>query len=334
MFGGSKMMFDWSFEFSWFVDDDSGRDVPIAPGGIELLSRRRWLETQYDSGMYQWGGENIEQSLCNWICGGRILVDWSARVGHVFDRPKSTVVRDFNIVVENHARAAFVWLDDYLEKFQVKHYAAGQRMLQWSDKTIRSTSPEAGDLSSRLALRHRLGCGRFEDFVGKFSTVFDQRGLFVDKEFSLMHVLTGLCLGVFSDGEGKMHERPVHVEWSICKPYDKGQRFIQVRGDALIRNALFERCLEKRGDNVILSPCEFVNIQGKQIFQIDPNGLDSQYIRVGVDGEEFLGVKYCLAGLLSYVMNDELIGSRVSISRCPETADIQDFQFRQIFSGL
>lgn len=38
-------------------------------------------------GMLDWGGENIEQSLRVWMCGGKILVDREAKIGHIFERP-------------------------------------------------------------------------------------------------------------------------------------------------------------------------------------------------------------------------------------------------------
>ena len=42
-------------------------------GGLLALSRRWWEETGgYDTKMVAWGGENIDQSLRSWLCGGRI----------------------------------------------------------------------------------------------------------------------------------------------------------------------------------------------------------------------------------------------------------------------
>ncbi|KAF4752416.1 hypothetical protein FOZ63_031968, partial [Perkinsus olseni] len=86
MDGGSKMMFEWNFEFYWFEDNND--EVPIAVGGIQLMTKRWWTESGgYDQGMLDWGGENIEQSLRVWMCGGKILVDREAKIGHIFERP-------------------------------------------------------------------------------------------------------------------------------------------------------------------------------------------------------------------------------------------------------
>lgn len=48
----------------------------------------RWEESgKYDPGMLEWGGENLEQSMRVWMCGGEIYVVRDSFVGHIFDRP-------------------------------------------------------------------------------------------------------------------------------------------------------------------------------------------------------------------------------------------------------
>lgn len=48
----------------------------------------RWEESgKYDPGMLEWGGENLEQSMRVWMCGGEIFVVRDSFVGHIFDRP-------------------------------------------------------------------------------------------------------------------------------------------------------------------------------------------------------------------------------------------------------
>lgn len=37
--------------------------------------------------MLEWGGENLEQSMRVWMCGGEIFVVRDSFVGHIFDRP-------------------------------------------------------------------------------------------------------------------------------------------------------------------------------------------------------------------------------------------------------
>ncbi|CAD7966870.1 unnamed protein product [Amoebophrya sp. A25] len=111
--GGAKMMFDWTFEFHWF-DDKENDDVPILSGGLLLLSRRWWDEVGgYDDGMVDWGGENIEQSMRCWMCGGEILVERRSIIGHIFERPANPTKVRKDGVQRNKARAAYVWLDQY-----------------------------------------------------------------------------------------------------------------------------------------------------------------------------------------------------------------------------
>ena len=73
-----------------------GRDAPLMSGGLLALSRRWWEETGgYDTKMVAWGGENIDQSLRSWLCGGRIEVADGAYVAHMWRDPKNpkTVAR-------------------------------------------------------------------------------------------------------------------------------------------------------------------------------------------------------------------------------------------------
>ncbi len=40
------------------------------------MHKRYWDEVGgYDDGMKEWGGENIEQSLRVWMCGGELIVE-------------------------------------------------------------------------------------------------------------------------------------------------------------------------------------------------------------------------------------------------------------------
>ena len=76
------------------VDLDPGvafsQPIPAIGGGLLALSRRWWEETGgYDTKMVAWGGENIDQSLRSWLCGGRIEVADGAYVAHMWRDPKN-----------------------------------------------------------------------------------------------------------------------------------------------------------------------------------------------------------------------------------------------------
>eukprot|EP01068_Selenidium_serpulae_P017142 Selendium_serpulae@DN6354_c0_g1_i3.p1 len=69
---GIKMMFEWDLAFHWF--DDGNDWVPCMSGGLLAMSKDWWTESgTLDEGMLQWGGENIEQSIRVWLCGGRLV---------------------------------------------------------------------------------------------------------------------------------------------------------------------------------------------------------------------------------------------------------------------
>ena len=97
--GGGKVCFIlWNNDFTWLYNP--GRDAPLMSGGLLALSRRWWEETGgYDTKMVAWGGENIDQSLRSWLCGGRIEVAEGAFVAHMWRDPKNpkTVLRYLNI---------------------------------------------------------------------------------------------------------------------------------------------------------------------------------------------------------------------------------------------
>ena len=282
MDGGIKMMFDWTFDFSWF-GDDSDDFVPISSGGILLMSRRFFLQAgQYDSGMLEWGGENIEQSLRTWQCGGRIIVEREAKVGHVFNRALAPN-RISHVVVEcNHARAAYVWLDRSLAFFEAK-YPAGKTQLDHLGPGI----------DSRLELRNRLACKSFEFFENQFERVFDQTSLRIDKEYSLQHDGSGLCLTVLPlSTTGKVKERPVKLEWLKCELYSDAQRFSSVRQSTRIRNIAWQRCLERKGSELILVLCDFLQLKNVQDFKVGDNRITSNV-------DESISLRkeqYCVSG--------------------------------------
>ncbi|CAB9518467.1 Polypeptide N-acetylgalactosaminyltransferase [Seminavis robusta] len=60
-------------------------ETPVGPGAMFAMSRHAfWRVGGYDTGLYVWGGENIELALKTWMCGGRVVMVPCSRCGHLF----------------------------------------------------------------------------------------------------------------------------------------------------------------------------------------------------------------------------------------------------------
>ncbi|CAK0844634.1 unnamed protein product, partial [Prorocentrum cordatum] len=70
----SKCYIDWNCDFMWF--EDNSDFIPVVSGGLVATSQLWWRQSGgFDRDMRGWGGENVDQSLRAWLCGGDI---WEA----------------------------------------------------------------------------------------------------------------------------------------------------------------------------------------------------------------------------------------------------------------
>eukprot|EP00915_Cephaloidophora_sp_WS-2016_P003426 GHVH01004591.1.p1 GENE.GHVH01004591.1~~GHVH01004591.1.p1 ORF type:complete len:697 (+),score=82.01 GHVH01004591.1:104-2194(+) len=184
--GGTKMMFDWTFEFYWQTSLTS--TIPIMVGGIYAVNREYFFEIgSYDTGMKEWGGENIEQSIRVWSCGGEITSSTRAVIGHIFNRPPKP--NPGNALVEriqkNHLRVARVWLDDHISLFLKHHHSARMFLKQMTDNP---NMDENKTLLKRLEIKNNMKCHNFDWFLSKFRSSFDRLGLIENDYHTLMIV--------------------------------------------------------------------------------------------------------------------------------------------------
>ncbi|KAF4752128.1 hypothetical protein FOZ63_021512 [Perkinsus olseni] len=243
---GSKMMFDWGLGFNWFED---GNDlVPIMSGGLLGITKRWWYESgEYDNGMLMWGGENIEQSIRVWLCGGEIYVARDSRVAHVF-RPSFPYKIDNTQVYYNKIRTVEVWFDDYKDYF----YAADPYAKTLKEKAL------AGGIEDRLQFKKDMQCKPFQYFVDKFHKVFEMRGMLPSDAYLIKDEKSGLCV---SSG-GRDGDKLVLRE---CDGEDTKQRWNDNPGKAT-RNHETEKCIdanagqtEKEGMKLITYYCMMNN---------------------------------------------------------------------------
>ncbi|XP_023365068.1 POC1 centriolar protein homolog B isoform X2 [Otolemur garnettii] len=146
MIGG----FDWRLTFQWHSVPKHERDrrksridpirSPTMAGGLFAVSKKyfQYLGT-YDTGMEVWGGENLELSFRVWQCGGKLEIHPCSHVGHVFPKRAPYARPNF---LQNTARAAEVWMDEYKEHFYNRNPPARKETY--------------GDISERKLLRQRL----------------------------------------------------------------------------------------------------------------------------------------------------------------------------------
>jgi len=144
---------EWNFNLIYVhphgeTDSPEPFPSPATSGGI-LAMRRDWFEhlELFDTGLRQWGGDQVELTMKGWRCGdnSRIMIIPCSRVGHMFrDADNQPYPVKVDMVVKNYARVAATWTDNHLSTFfKVK--------------------PEAqyiniGDVSSLLDQRESLGC--------------------------------------------------------------------------------------------------------------------------------------------------------------------------------
>lgn len=150
----AKTGWRWNLDFNW-IHDDGSDDMPAMAGHCFAFTKRWWEEIGgFDTGMYKWGGENIELSLRTWLSGGTVEAVRESVVAHWFKR-KFNYELDVTTLERNKARIAEVWFGNYKRLF----YQAVRK---------RIGSIDVGDLSERIAIRDRIQKLPFQWFLDKF----------------------------------------------------------------------------------------------------------------------------------------------------------------------
>lgn len=220
--GMAKCYLTWDADFKWFESDDEY--VPVVSGGLLGISKRWWNETGgYDEHMVGWGGENLDQSLRSWLCGGEIVIAKDAFIAHMWRKPDDPRTQAKYVVKPgsqqaNRMRAAKAWFGEFSEKLD------SFPLLSMPGRTKPDGSAWYGDISNILEVKSRLQCKSFAWFMHRFRHVYEDGGLLPQETFSILAKSPNQCLrfmgqpGTSPDGRGKASLTP-------CNPSDERQRW-------------------------------------------------------------------------------------------------------------
>ncbi|XP_030060830.1 polypeptide N-acetylgalactosaminyltransferase 4 [Microcaecilia unicolor] len=232
MIGG----FDWRLTFQWHSVPERERQrrksridpirSPTMAGGLFAVSKRyfEYLGT-YDMGMEVWGGENLELSFRVWQCGGTLEIHPCSHVGHVFPKKAPYARPNF---IQNTARAAEVWMDEYKEHFYKRNPPARKE--------------NYGDISERKLLRERLKCKNFDWYL---KNIFSD--LHVPEDRPGWHGAIR-SMGISSEclDYNSPDHNPVGAQLSLFGCHGQGgNQFFEYTSDKEIRfNSVTELCAE------------------------------------------------------------------------------------------
>jgi len=221
--GNAKCYLTWDADFKWFESDDDY--VPVLSGGLLGISQRWWKETGgYDEVMKGWGGENLDQSLRAWLCGGEILMAKEAQVAHMWrvasdprTQPMYTVAP--GVAHANRMRAAVAWFGEFSEKL-------AQFPSLMATRKKPDGSPWFGNVDNILEVKNRLQCKSFAWFMHRFKHVYEDGGLIPKETFAIRNTApaTSSCLtylgqaGTSPDGRGQ-------AALQACRANDDRQRW-------------------------------------------------------------------------------------------------------------
>lgn len=220
--GLAKCYLTWDADFKWF--DSNDKYIAVISGGLLGMSKRWWQETGgYDKEMLGWGGENLDQSLRVWLCGGEIVFASDSQVAHMWrttDPRTGAHYRRVGDTSRNRARAVYGWYGEFAAK--LNHYPQFRRPAVGS-------LPWYGNLSNFEEVKAGCGGGRpFAWFLRRFRDLYEDAGMIPQEIFMLREDFTGKCLrymgsaGTSGDGHGR-------ASLVACDPND--HRFFWHRGN-------------------------------------------------------------------------------------------------------
>lgn len=185
--GMSQCYVTWDGDFKWGGTDDMY--MGMLSGGLLGMSKRWWDETGgYDDQMLGWGGENIDQGIRTWVCGGEIVSAPNAMVAHMWrvDGKTKAHYKHVGDTTKNRGRAVTAWFGDFAKKLEDFPQFASRK---------RSSEGWLGDMSNFQKVKDRLqGCRPFAWYLRRFKAVYEDAGIIPSEIFMLREAQTGKCL--------------------------------------------------------------------------------------------------------------------------------------------
>ncbi|KAL7529547.1 hypothetical protein ACHAXR_003762, partial [Thalassiosira sp. AJA248-18] len=186
--GMSKCYLTFDAEFKWTTDNTPY--VPIMSGGLLAISRKWFFEIGgYDSSMKGWGGENLDQSLRIWTCGGEIVTAPKSYVAHMWRDGTAKTKAKYKVgagdAIKNRARAVKAHLGRWYDKTLTFPSFA-----QWRGKEL--------DTSSITDAFSDLKCENFEWYLNRFKHIYQDAGVIPKEVFQIEAIPRGsstpMCL--------------------------------------------------------------------------------------------------------------------------------------------
>jgi len=274
--GMSKCYVTWDGDFKWGGTDDMY--MGMLSGGLAGLSKRWWTESGgYDSNMLGWGGENIDQGIRMWVCGGEIVAAPNSQVAHMWRTgAKGTNARYRHVgdTGKNRARAMHAWMGEFTEKLNDFPQFA-QRKMSGGDHWF-------GDMSTFQNVKNNLqGCRPFAWYLRRFKTVYEDAGMLPKEIFMIKEEKSGDCL-LF---QGQAGTSGSGREGVVLAPCDQGNhRFYWHPGNRSpktgkccsgLRAWNTEQCLEggqSGGKKAVTGICEIGGRNSGQFWRLHSDG--------------------------------------------------------------
>ncbi|CAK9020281.1 Putative polypeptide N-acetylgalactosaminyltransferase 11 (pp-GaNTase 11) (Protein-UDP acetylgalactosaminyltransferase 11) (UDP-GalNAc:polypeptide N-acetylgalactosaminyltransferase 11) [Durusdinium trenchii] len=293
--GMSKCYLTWDGDFKWGGTDDMY--MGMLSGGLAGMSRFWWDESGgFDAKMLGWGGENIDQGVRMWVCGGEIVAAPHAQVAHMWrTHSKKTAARYKHVgdTIFNRARAIHAWLQEFSDKLD--DYPA------FANRKAHGGPNWYGDMTTFENVRKRLnGCRPFAWYLKRFKAVYEDAGLIPPEIFMIREEQSGLCLR-FLGPAGTSGQGTEGVQLEQCD--ESNHRFFWHVGNrdrkskkccSGLRAWNTDQCLQggQGGGRAVTSICELSGAHSAQTWSLTSDGqLKRGSSCLGPDNQQQPGIK-------------------------------------------